>query len=205
MTDLGEAPPNLDQESSLDIRLGKAMSHPVRIEILDRLRLQPASPVDLHGKLDLPLSNVSYHFKVLKELGCIRSTGQEQIRGALKTTYKSVFDMLLDTPTWAKLSPATKARITRAGLHSIVQRADEAIEAKTLDTRSDRHLAVMTLMVDEEGWSEMAGLLDQVLQRFYAISDESSARVGDSDNRFPVTMSNLLFESPVGPGGQMAT
>lgn len=187
---------------SLDIRLGKAMSHPLRIEILDRLRLEPASPVDLHHKIGLPLSNVSYHFKVLNELGCIRPTSKEQVRGALKTTYESVFDMLLDTPTWAKLSPATKARITRAGLHSMIQRADEAIEAKTLDARPDRHLAVMTLMVDEEGWSEMTDLLDRVLSRFYTISEESSNRAGGS--RFPVTMSNLLFESPIGPKGQVA-
>lgn len=176
-------------------RLVKAMAHPVRIEILEALKYQPASPVETYGTIGEPLQNVSYHFKVLYQLGCIEEVHKVPVRGSMKTIYRSVFEMLLDTPTWERLNPAVRMKISDAGLKSLIDRVSEATAARTFDSRGDRHLTGITQLVDEEAWKKMAGMLDEVLDAFYAAVDEAKDR-SDEGAKFPMTLGLLAFESP---------
>lgn len=47
----------------------------------------PTSPSDLARSLDLPLSNVAYHFRVLAEAGALKLVRTEPVRGSSKHFY----------------------------------------------------------------------------------------------------------------------
>ncbi len=68
-----------------------ALDHPVRRQVLRVLNGQEEnqSPVDLTKFITTYLSSLSYHAKVLRELGVIRQTRVEYVRGATKHFYVS--------------------------------------------------------------------------------------------------------------------
>lgn len=68
--------------------VAKALSHPLRLEILEAVREKaPVSPTGFHKSSGEALGNVAYHFKVLLQLGVIESAGEVPRRGAVEHLY----------------------------------------------------------------------------------------------------------------------
>ena len=76
--------------SAVDSRLAKALAHPLRVQLLAALNEGVASPNELSKKLDEPLTNVSYHVRMLHDLGCIELVETEPRRGALEHYYRAI-------------------------------------------------------------------------------------------------------------------
>lgn len=51
----------------------KALSHPARIEIIDRLKRNGCNVSEVQKNLGLPQSTISQHLKILKNAGIIKS------------------------------------------------------------------------------------------------------------------------------------
>ena len=185
-----------DKKVDLELRLARALNHPLRAEILAKINQEPMAAVDLSELLDLPLSNISYHVRVLHELKCIEPIKEEQIRGAMKTTYRGCTRMLLDDVEWGSLSSEVKSELTMFSVGAMIERAREAISAETFDSRPDRHLSTTTLALDNKGWSDVTEVLAHALERVIAIEAESADRVGEADERFRATIAMMSFESP---------
>jgi DNA-binding transcriptional ArsR family regulator len=66
----------------------RAVSHPVRREILDALADGAMSPNQLATKLGQPLTNVAYHVRKLAELGVVTLVDSKPVRGALEHFYR---------------------------------------------------------------------------------------------------------------------
>jgi DNA-binding transcriptional ArsR family regulator len=67
-----------------------ALRHPLRREILRLLSDgRKASPSEIAEALELPLSNVAYHVRVLAECGVLKAAGKQQVRGATQHFYRS--------------------------------------------------------------------------------------------------------------------
>ena len=64
----------------------KAISHPLRAAILERLYDRDASPVELAKEMREPLPNVSHHIRALHKLGALALVRQRQVRGAVEHT-----------------------------------------------------------------------------------------------------------------------
>jgi DNA-binding transcriptional ArsR family regulator len=68
----------------------RALGHPTRLNVLDKLMNGPASPVDYTKttKSQESLGTVSHHFRALRQAGLIEVSSTEQRRGALKHSYR---------------------------------------------------------------------------------------------------------------------
>ena len=77
----------------------------------------------------------------------------------------------------------------------------ESIKAGTFESRPDRHLAHGRMVLDEEGWAEMAKLLNGVLSEVEKIEAGSRSRLRKSDNgaAIPTTFALMHFESAPRP------
>jgi DNA-binding transcriptional ArsR family regulator len=113
----------------LDKRIAKALSHPLRTEIVAILSDVCASPSELADMLGEELSNVSYHTKVLYELDCVEIVGKEQVRGAMKTRYRATTKMLLTSEYWDRLSLTARTGISANALNELGRRAKHSVEA----------------------------------------------------------------------------
>lgn len=68
----------------------RALGHPTRLNVLERLTNGPASPVDYTQAANHheSLGTVSHHFRALRQAGLIEVARTEQRRGALKHSYR---------------------------------------------------------------------------------------------------------------------
>ena len=77
----------------------KAVSHPLRVEILKTLDGKPRSPKSIAAELGQPIGNVSYHVTVLRDLGAVELTGTTPARGAVEHFYRARWRIRLEVET----------------------------------------------------------------------------------------------------------
>jgi diguanylate cyclase (GGDEF)-like protein/PAS domain S-box-containing protein len=105
-----------ERGSSLDVRVAKALSHPLRMRILERLRDRVASPNVLARELDEPLGNVAYHVRVLATLGCVELVEKKSSGAAFEHSYRALVDPeLLAAPERAGADEDRLAQVEALG------------------------------------------------------------------------------------------
>jgi hypothetical protein len=181
---------------SLEERLGRAMSHPLRAKLLAMLNTTPASSSELEKLLDdEPLSNISYHVRELLDYKLIEPVRREQVRGATKTVYRGTTKMQLDNEAWLKMSDEAKDGISIEAVKEVLERASAAVKAGTFDKRPDRNVITEIPDLDERGWKEAAEAILGVWGEIKDIAAESANREPDPAKRFRATVSLLCYES----------
>jgi DNA-binding transcriptional ArsR family regulator len=68
--------------------IAKALSHPLRVQLLSALDGREASPVQLAEEIGAPLTLVSFHVRRLADAGLITQTGTRPVRGAVEHFYR---------------------------------------------------------------------------------------------------------------------
>jgi DNA-binding transcriptional ArsR family regulator len=82
---------SLDRSDDNDLLT--ALRHPLRRRILRRMDEEDAiSPRDLSRLLGQPLSNVSYHVRVLVDCGAVTLVDTQPVRGSMQHFYCSAID-----------------------------------------------------------------------------------------------------------------
>jgi len=189
-------------------QLVKGLSHPVRTECLTVLSDQVASPREISEILEEDLSNVSYHVRVLDELGLIELVHEEPVRGAVAHYYKAVERPLLSKAEWEQMPPEVRKAISAYGWDILIRDASEAIEKGTFDNRSDRHLTRTPLLLDSEGFARLSKLMDELLETILEEQAASAARRKESGEQpIHAVAATALFAmpEPTGRTGPEAT
>jgi DNA-binding transcriptional ArsR family regulator len=81
--------PGKARKSPIDLRLVKALTHDLRVQILEILNERIASPKELAAELGEGLPQVSYHVNVLREYDCIELVSTAPRRGATEHYYRA--------------------------------------------------------------------------------------------------------------------
>lgn len=193
----------------MDGVLAKGLAHPTRAEILAFLTEQEiASPNEMtkagvgrnNGVGDpktKKLSNVSYHVRVLKELGLIRLVDSRPVRGSTEHFYEATARMLLTLEEWSKLPRGAKSDISIAAVEETLGLAARAISAGTFDSFNERAVINLGLRLDDEGFIQLAQEMTDFMNRCEQIQGEAVSRAeGDLDTLIHASASLLLYESP---------
>lgn len=155
--------------------LVKALNHPVRVRALTILTEKVASPKEIAAQIDTPLSNVSYHVRVLDELGLVEIVEEESVRGSVAHFYKAVERPLIDNPDWEKLSPKVRSAFSGYVIETLMSDAASSLAAGVFYRREDRHLSRTSLVLDERGWRKVSEIqtkaLDQILKEQAAATE----------------------------------
>jgi DNA-binding transcriptional ArsR family regulator len=81
------------RDRSEDQGLLVALRHPVRRQLLrEMIGEKVISPRELADRLELPLSNVSYHVRVLADCGAVKLVGTKPVRGSLQHLYRAAVE-----------------------------------------------------------------------------------------------------------------
>jgi DNA-binding transcriptional ArsR family regulator len=182
----------------VDSRLAKALAHPLRVQLLAALNQKVASPNELAKQLDEPLTNVSYHVRMLHELDCIELVETEPRRGALEHYYRAIVRPFFGDKDWKRLPKNARGSISDAVLQLVWDDAAEAIKTGLFDERDDRHLSRTVLALDEQGWDELHELLADTLERAMSIQVESASRASKTDDgeTFGVNLVMMTHPTP---------
>jgi DNA-binding transcriptional ArsR family regulator len=183
--------------SAVDSRLAKALAHPLRVQLLAALNEGVASPNELAKKLGEPLTNVSYHVRMLHDLGTIELVETEPRRGALEHYYRAVVRPFFGERDWKRLPKNARGSISDAVLQLVWEDTAEAIKSGLFDEREDRHLSRSVLVVDDQGWEELHDLLAETLDRAMQIQADSASRASkDGDETINVNLVMMTHPTP---------
>src|SRR5262245_35112795 len=186
--------------SSLDLvdpRIAKALSHPMRARILAILNERVASPNEIADMIDERLPNVSYHVRALLDLGCIELVDTAQRRGAIEHYYRAVVRPFFSDSDWKRIPRSGRQAISDTLLHGIWDDVSGAIDAGAFDSRPDRNLTHAPMVLDEQGWSELARVMARTLGEVEKIQSQSARRLKKSQEAVvPTTVVLMQFETP---------
>src|SRR5919198_3562326 len=159
----------------IDRRLVKAMGPPLRHRILSRLNETVASPKELADEFCEPLGNVSYHMRILADLGCVELVRTEQRRGALEHYYRAMMRPFFNDSEWARIPLSTRRAIHDQHLRRIWNDVAQAAASGGFDdTRA--HVTWTPLDLDAQGYDDVVELLGATLERLLDIRAASAAR-----------------------------
>jgi DNA-binding transcriptional ArsR family regulator len=191
--------------SAVDSRLAKALAHPLRVQLLAALNEGVASPNELAKKLGEPLTNVSYHVRMLHDLGTIELVETEPRRGALEHYYRAVVRPFFADRDWRKLPKNARGSISDAVLQLVWEDSAEAIKGGLFDEREDRHLSRSVLCVDEQGWEQLNELLSETLDSAMQIQADSASRASKRDDGETFSVNLVMMTHPTPSSAKQST
>ena len=190
-----------DSRSKAALTLAKALCHPSRVRILTEMntpirRMSPVQFADHHGE---HLGTVAYHFRILRQAGCIRVVEENMRRGGLEHVYEPVKRAMAWKREWEDLGPFFRDNLAAAALREAVEAVGRAVDSGTFARREDSVLAHDTLWVDEEGLAEIQAMFMHQLQELLLTSERIHQRLQDDPTKPKFLLSYLMasFESPV--------
>lgn len=165
-----------DKPPLLDQRLVRALGHPLRVEILNRLTEEVLSPKLLADALAWPLSHVSYHVRILEENDAVELVRQEQRRGAVEHFFRATAHSFIGSPGWRRVPGLFLGLVGSASLLSFTEKAIAAIQrGKLEDERSA--FVWMPIVVDRAGREEVAKIRDEAVADLLAVQAKSKRRL----------------------------
>jgi DNA-binding transcriptional ArsR family regulator len=177
-----------------EARIAKALAHPLRARILQRLGERVASPGDLALELGAPLGVVSYHVRMLRDYDCVELVRTEPRRGALQHFYRATARPTLDEDQWRTLPSSLRRELAGETIAEIVDDLRTAADAGTLED-ADVVVTRTPLEVDERAFKKLNRLLARTHEQALAIAAESAARQGEkSPELFPTELAVLHFK-----------
>lgn len=186
-----------DRFSYVDEGLARAMSHPLRAQILAVLDKTVMSPSRFAERFSVSLPTVSYHFRELEKADCIELTHEVPRGNLTEHYYCATRRALFDSKAWENLPEAIRNRLSGRTMSDFLEAVAEAMEAETFDSRVDRVLAWQRSYVDEQGWEEAAHVYRRAAKELMAIEGRSRARlIRSGEKGLIATSGTLLFESP---------
>src|SRR3954447_15954271 len=158
-----------------EARIAKALAHPLRARILQRLGERVASPGDLATELGAPLGVVSYHVRMLRDYDCVELVRTEPRRGALQHFYRATARPNLDEEQWRTLPAGLRKELSGETLQVLVDDLAAAADAGRLE---DPELVVTrtSLELDERALRKLNRLLARTHKQALTIASESAAR-----------------------------
>lgn len=182
------------RDGRIDQELVKALSHPIRIEILEALQGRVASPTELSQEIDESLGVISYHAKTLVKCGCLELVHTEPRRGAVEHFFGLAPRSSIGHQDWRRAPLAVRAGITAAALGTFIETAAKALEDGTIDRRDETVLTWMPLTVDEIGWREIAAIMEKSARLVAEAHERSGKRLEGADG-LSVVVGLAAFEA----------
>ena len=182
-------------------RLAAAMSHPTRVRAMCVLAERTASPREISQEIGEPLNNVTYHLGQLRELGCIELVATEPAAGGrvLERFYRAIQRPYFDEEAWNELTELERLGVTSAVIKMIAKDVAAAMAAGTFFSDDGVHASRSVLAVDEEGWREIAALLERNTDEIFEIEERVAERTANGATAsVNAKLEMLQFRSPPG-------
>ena len=168
------------QPSVVDPRMMKALSHPIRQQILLILNREVASPNQIAGEIGESLGTVSYHVKTLVDLGAIELVRTKPVRGALEHFYRATMRAEIDADHFSQLPLSARQQLFDRNLQTIwAHVVDAATDGGFEDPKEQATWTALEL--DDEGYQAMLELAEETLRRAKEIEAESGKRAAKEE------------------------
>lgn len=163
------------QTGAIDHDLVKAMAHPLRYQLLLKLNGRTASPNELSKEVDASVGTVSYHIRLLEQMGFVRLVDEKMRRGAVEHFYGATQRAWFSKRGWARLPVAVRRSIAGVTLGSIWDSIKRGAAANAFDD-PDVHVTSTTLELDDAAYADVCQVLSDALRQVIDIQADCVAR-----------------------------
>jgi DNA-binding transcriptional ArsR family regulator len=198
----GEAAvPTSASRDFIDSEMAKALTHPLRIDILGEFSRRGGglmSASDYAHRHDLEVSFVSHHFRALEKRGLIEEVKRQTVRGAVEYLYRLKRKYIFEGDEWDRLPLPVRLGVSGRTLRNLFEAIAEAVDGETFEERpTERALAWDKNVFDEEGWRKVAVYFRKGIDVAMEASEESEERLAESGEKgISATWSLLFFQAP---------
>ncbi len=181
-----------------DPRVIKALTHPLRVQILRALEERTASPSELADEIGAPLGNVSYHVRQLHSLGLIKLVKRTPRRGAIEHHYKALVQPPISDDAWAGQPSVVRESVVGASLGQLGEAVNAAAAGGGF-RRPEAQLVREEIALDEKGFKDLSKELGRSLERVAKIREDAARRLETSGGeRVTANVVTMLFEAANG-------
>lgn len=183
--------------------LARALSHPLRSDMLTILSRRTASPVEMARELvddnpGIQVTHVDYHVRRLLELHCAELVSERPARGATEHFYKATVRNYLDLKSSEGMHPAVADHYAGQVLGLVLADVAAAVEGGTFEPREDLHLTNDQHVLDEEGWGNVYDILMRARTEIEEEEERSAGRlVSSPEDAMAASVSLLGFRMPL--------
>jgi DNA-binding transcriptional ArsR family regulator len=181
-----------------DPRLVKALAHPLRVQILRVLQGRVASPSELAEELEARIGNVSYHMRVLERLELVELARTKPRRGAVEHYFRARGTLRITDKAWAQVPDIVKDAMVAATLEQITRYVHTAASIGGFEGEY-AHLSRHALVLDEQGFTDLAVAMRELIDRAREIEAASATRAKKGDHaqaEINTGLVMMLFETP---------
>ena len=190
-------PPAKSATATMETTLATIVAHPTRVRAFSILAERTASPVEIAQEIGKDVGHVGYHVRKLQELNLIELVDERPVRGAVEHFYRAIARPIVGEKEFASMAIEDREAMTRYLLQLHVTDISRAMDQHTMDVRTNRWVLRLPMVVDEEGFDELAALHAEIYERTLDIEARSNERRAGTDDQGIQTMStNMFFEMP---------
>jgi DNA-binding transcriptional ArsR family regulator len=186
---------------SLNLRLIKGLSHPLRVLILAHMNEGPWSPRELERELGEGLSQVSYHVKVLNDYELIELVDVQPRRGAVEHYYKAIERAFIPSSMTKDIPKSAQRVLGDETLQNLDGDLRESLKSGKFYARDDWHASWTPVDLDDQGCKDAEKLADRFIEDLLRIEAQSvgrRAKVKDGGEHIAISAAVLVFGSEQG-------
>jgi DNA-binding transcriptional ArsR family regulator len=191
--------PGMSKESSVNTELA-LLTHDLRIRIIVWLyKSGSASAAEIAENLGVSPDKVRYQLRQLVEMGAIEEADRKARRGVVERYYLAHVDRpeVFEDSDFEHLPSDARHQALAQILKLSFRSALSSLKADLLLRRGESALVHTPLLLDEQGWSELAAIHREVAKRTLKVRAESLARLGEGgEEPIPAASTVFLFELP---------
>jgi DNA-binding transcriptional ArsR family regulator len=182
---------------TMETTLAAIVAHPTRVRCFSILAERTASPVEIAQEIGKDVGHVGYHVRKLQQLNLIELVDERPVRGAVEHFYRAIERPVVREEGFASQTQEEREVFTRHALQLHVADVARAMDEHTFDARVNRALIRMPMLVDEEGFQELADLHVEMYERTLDVQAKSDERRTRSDEEgIPTVSATMFFEAP---------
>jgi len=190
-------PPAKTKTASTEATLAAIVAHPTRARCFSILAERTASPVEIAQEIGKDVGHVGYHVRKLQEMNLIELVDERPVRGAVEHFYRAIARPIVDEKEVAEQPIEDREVFTRHILQLHIADVARAMDEHTFDARPNRWIIRTPMLLDEDGFEELAALHAEAYERTMDIQARSDERRAGTDDEGITTMStNMFFEMP---------
>jgi DNA-binding transcriptional ArsR family regulator len=190
-------PPAKSETASMETTLAAIVAHPTRARCFVILAERVASPVEIAQEIGKDVGHVGYHVRKLQDMNLIELVDERPVRGAVEHFYRAIARPIVDEKEVAEQTIEEREPFTRYTLQLHIADVAHAMDEHTFDARANRWLLRVPMVVDEEGFEELAALHAEIYERTLDIEARSNERrAGTDDGGIPTMSTTMFFETP---------
>ena len=190
-------PPAKTAATSMETTLAAIVAHPTRARAFLILAERTASPAEIAKEIGKDVGHVGYHVRKLQQLDLIELVDEKPVRGAVEHFYRAIERPVVTEEEFAGQSIEEREVFTRAILQLHVADVARAMDEHTFDGRANRVIVRVPMLVDEEGFQELADLHTEMYDKVLEVQAKSVGRMtGSQEEGIPTVSSSMFFETP---------